>query len=250
VHLSTWSTRTVRSVLVAGATLLAPLALCVASASATTPGVVAGPVRALPGHLDPSQVACAPGAAVLTSTCVDLASTSSTTSLVTVVRGVPKASPTSVPDGVDVACMSATTCLVVGTSTSSKGSLEWISHGHLAKTVTLRNSSYLNGVACTATACVVVGELYGKVTASGTTTYGVAAVVREAQSSPAATKVGGVAALDGAACASPTSCVAVGTTETTSASGLGVVVPITSGHVGGRRMTAGTRAPRTAPTPE
>lgn len=207
---------------------------------AATVGISVGAVKAIPEHVDPSAVACPPGTAVASSTCFVLGSTSSSSLLNPVVDGTPKAPAITVTGGTSVACMSGT-CLEVGVSTAGKGVLQWVTGGHLKKTVVLKNSSYLHGVACGTTTCVVVGEVYGTPTKNGTPTYGVAASVSEAQSAPSATRVGGVADLDAVACASPTACYAVGSTTGTT-TGEAVVVPVTDGKIGARTLAKGSDA--------
>lgn len=212
------------------------LALGAASlpASAATVGIVPGPVKALPVHVDPTTLACPSGKPVVSATCLLMGSTSTSTLLLPVAAGTPKAPTATLTGGVDVACMSTTTCVVAGVS-GSHGILQWIVNGHVAKTVTLKNSSYLNGVACGATTCFVVGEVAG----TGSTTYGVLADVTEAQSAPQATKVAGVATLNAVACASATSCYAVGQTKS-GVSGVAAVVPLTRGKAGARALSAGS----------
>lgn len=203
-------------------------------ASAATVGIVPGPVKALPVHVDPSTLACPPGKPVVSTTCFLMGSTSTTTLVVPIVGGTPRTPAVTLSGGVDIACMSTTTCLSVGVS-SNQGNLQWIVNGHVAKTVALKNSSYLNGVTCGLTACIVVGEVAG----TGSTTYGVLAVVTEAASAPQATRVAGLASLYAVACASPTTCYAVGQTRS-GTSGVGAVVPVIRGHVGGRSLAAGS----------
>jgi hypothetical protein len=206
--------------------------------SATTPGVSAGPVKAVPGHLDPTAVGCPSAVAVAGSTCVVVGTTSTASAISRVVHGNPGAG-SAIVGGTAVACLSQTTCLVVGSSTTQTGTLQWTTNGHVTKTVTLRNSSYLQGVECGITTCLVVGELYGTPTKAGTPTYGVESFVTEAEASPAATKVPGVAVLYGAACETSTSCFAVGSTTGTT-NGVAAVVPITKGRLGGRLLAPGS----------
>jgi hypothetical protein len=205
---------------------------------AATPNIAAGPVRAIPGHLDPTALGC-PGAVVVTkSTCLVFGSTSTASAENRVVHGNPGAGA-PLTGGLDVACISETTCLIVGSSTSETGTLQWTTNGHVTKTVTLRGSSYLQGVECGVTTCLVVGDLYGVPTNSGTPTYAVEAFVTEAEGAPVAHKVPGVASLYDAACESSTSCFAVGSTTGTT-TGVGVVVPITRGVLGARELAPGT----------
>jgi hypothetical protein len=232
---SRWSRRGGFGLVATAALLLAAPAV---PSGATTPAFTVGVVKTIPGHVDPTAVACPGAVAVTSSTCLALGSTNVASAVNRVVHGNPAAGG-SVTTGVGVACLSQTTCLVVGSSSTSQGTLVWTTNGHVTKTVSLKNSSYLQGVTCGATTCLVVGELYGKPTMSGTPTYGVEASVTEAQTSPSATKVPGVAALYGAACETPTSCFAVGST-TGSSNGKAVVFPVTSGHLGGRLVSPGS----------
>jgi hypothetical protein len=203
-----------------------------------TANVTAGPFRAIPGHIDPTAIGCPASVAVAKSTCLVLGSTSTASAANRVVRGNPAAG-TSLTGGLDVACLNQTTCLIVGSSLSQTGSLQWTTNGHVTKTATLGNSSYLQGVECGVTTCLVVGDLYGVPTNSGTPTYAVEAFVTEAEKSPVATRVPGVASLYDAACETSTSCFAVGSTTGTT-TGVGVVVPITRGVVGGRGLVPGS----------
>jgi hypothetical protein len=205
---------------------------------AATPKFAAEPPRAIPGHLDPTAIGCPASVAVAKSACLVLGSTSTASADTRVVHGNP-AGGAALTGGLDVACLNQTTCLIVGSSLSQTGSLQWTTNGHVTKTVTLGNSSYLQGVECGITTCLVVGDLYGVPTNSGTPTYGVEAFVTEAETSPVATKVPGVASLYDAACETPTNCFAVGSTTGTT-NGVGVVVPITRGIVGGRELVPGS----------
>ncbi len=223
---------------VLAASLLACAGLAIPAASGATVGIVPGPVKPLPVDVDPSALACPPGAAVVSATCYVMASTNTASDLLPVVDGTPKAPAIPLPGGIDVACLSTTTCLVVGVA-GSEGSLQWIVNGHLVKTVALKNSSYLNGVGCGATTCFVVGEVSGPETSSGTITYGVVAEVTEAESAPAAFRVAGTAGLNAVTCASTATCYAVGETKE-GTGGVGAIIPFTRGKLGGRVLAAGT----------
>jgi hypothetical protein len=196
-------------------------------------------VKTLPGDIDPSVAGCVSGTDVTASTCYVVGSTSSTSTLSPVVNGNPTTA-TTITGGVDVACMNATTCVVAGVSAGSKGILEWFTSGHLTKTVTLGNSSYLNGVTCGATSCLVVGDVYGPTTSSGTTTFGVIAHVTEAQVAPSAVRIAGVAAFQSVACETAATCFAVGYTNSNTSKGYGAIVTVTGGRPGGRRVVPGT----------
>jgi hypothetical protein len=177
---------------------------------------------------------------VVSSTCYVMGTTSTTTMVLPVADGTPKAPAATLAAGIDEACLNATTCVVVGANTT-EGVLEWMVNGHLAKVVDLRNSSYLNGVACGATTCFVVGDVNGPVTGAGTITYGVIADVTEAETSPAAVRVGGVAGLNAVTCASATTCYAVGETKE-GTGGVAALIAITRGRPGGRVLSAGSDA--------
>jgi hypothetical protein len=216
-------------------TLVALSGVVTTPASAATITFVPGAVRAIPSHVDPTALACPPGKAVTASTCYVLGSTSTASLLNAVKNGTPEAPPTSLTNGVDAACMNATTCIVGGANASSQGTLQWLTNGHVAKSVILANSSYVYAVTCRTTSCLAVGVL------DGTPNSGVFAIVTEAQSEPTATKVSGVATLEDISCASPTSCYAVGSTSGAS-TGVGAVVPIVSGKAEARRLAGGTDA--------
>lgn len=218
--------------------LLASAGLAIPQASGASTGIVPGAVKTLPAHVDPTTLACPPGKAVVSSTCFVMGSTSTASLLLPVTDGNPKAPAVPLTGGIDEACLSSTTCIVVGVS-GTVGSLQWIVNGHVAKVVALKNSSYLNGVACGATTCFVVGEVSGPVTPSGTITYGIVADVTEAESAPSAVKVPGVAGLDAVTCASATTCYAVGETKS-GPGGTAAVVPLTRGRPGGRVLSAGS----------
>jgi hypothetical protein len=230
--------RTGSCALAAALTALAFTASPFASA-ATTP-LVPGAVKTIPGKVDPTAVACPPGAAVAATTCDVLGSTSTSNQVNQVTDSNPKPGVV-VAGGGDVACMTATTCLVVGESSQQKGTLIWLKNGHVSKSVALKNSSYLLGATCTTTTCIVTGEVYGKPTKTGTPTFGVIAVVAESQSSPTAVRVAGVGVVNAVACASPTSCYAVGSTTGTT-TGVAVLVPVTHGRIGARRLVSGSDA--------
>jgi hypothetical protein len=225
-------------VVVLATSLLASAGLAIPQASAATIGITPGAVKVLPAHVDPTTLACLPGRAVVSSTCLLMGSTSTASLLLPITDGNPKTPAVPLSGGVDEACLSVTTCIVVGVS-ANVGSLQWIVNGHVAKVVALKNSSYLNGVACGATTCFVVGEVSGPVTSTGTITYGVVADVTEAESAPSAVKVAGLAGLNAVTCASATTCYAVGETKS-GTSGVGAVVPLTRGRPGGRVLAAGT----------
>lgn len=210
------------------------------SSGAVAPRFSAGAVKAIPGRVDPTALGCPAGKPLATSTCMVVGSNSSSSVANRVVHENPVAG-TDIAGGVAVACLSTTVCVVVGSSNSEQGTLQWLTNGVVTKTVVLRNSSYLEGVTCGVSTCIVVGELYGTPTSQGTPTYGVAADVTEAQSSPGATRVAGTAVLSAVSCATSTSCYAVGST-TGSTNGVGVVIPVTKGHLGARKLAKGTDA--------
>jgi len=229
----------VRRVRELGAAVLAAAVVVGLPAPAALAGpakVKASAVRAFPGHIDPTSLACPPGVAVAEATCYAL--DSDTGMLAPIVKGTPHADSIPATGGTAVACASSTTCAVSGVS-GTTGTLEWIVNGKATKTVTVTGSSYLYGVACeTATTCLVVGERYGK---SSGTSSGVFAVVNESASSATATKVKGAAVLEGITCPTSNVCLAVGTTKN-STNGLGIVVRIVGGKVGAKKTAAGTDA--------
>lgn len=212
-----------------------------APASAATIPITVGAVKTIAGNVDPTSLACPAGKSVTATTCEVLGSTSTASTATAVTNSNPKSPAVNLLGGTAVGCISATTCVVVGASSGEVGQLQWIVNGHVAKTVLLHKSSYLNGVTCGINSCIVVGELYGPVTKNGTVTYGVIAQVTEAQSAPTATRVAGVASLQAVACASPTSCYAVGSTTGTT-TGVAVIVPFSKGKPGARVLAGGSDA--------
>ena len=131
-----------------------------------------------------------------------------------------------------IACPTATSCLAVGTGNfASYGAIVQISNGHPGPATTLSGTAYLRGVACsTSTFCVAVGWQTGNYNGANAR---IGVVVPIDNGSPGAVElISGTLDVDGVACPTTSSCVAVGTAPTGPGQSAGVIVPISGGTAG------------------
>jgi hypothetical protein len=136
-----------------------------------------------------------------------------------------------------IACPDASDCVAVGRAAVSEGVVVPITNGTPGNAGAVSGATQLNGVACsTASDCFAVGQEDTSFPPPGV----VLPVTNGIPASPQLVSAQNLGLnLTGVACSSVTSCVAVGEDLTTSSSGEGAVVPITSGTAGGEGLAGG-----------
>ena len=219
-----------------GSRLFASVALLVLCASASAR---ADTVRRAPGPV--AAMACTSA-----SHCLAAVNNRGQGSLLPITNGVPGAAvslPANFsPAGMD--CMSASSCLVVGSQLSgggegatSQGAIIPVENGAAGAEQIVQGVTEMRAVTCpTAGSCLALGRVY-----SGYPSYQDYAVVVPINNGRAGSPeaVNGTF-LDAIACESPSSCIAVGNTVGRGAPAAGVVVRIANGVPGGPQPVSGT----------